>query len=583
MSFKFFCILICSFLSKLFSSNLTAQPIDLSTQGWKFQQGDSMAWASPQYNDNNWLPIAVGMPWQAILGTEYTGMAWYRRTIVVPDELKKTARKEGALMLRLGMINDADETYFNGIKIGVSGQFEPDNLSAWNVPRYYWVPFNLIKWGEPNVIAVRVNAWGSGGGMTGGDYILEAVTWKNKFKILVANGHQNNAYPLNEPVVIKTQLANNSDQKLEGVLTCTILSFAGKTLQTGSHEVSILRGRVAKAEDFIFHIPDMGFYTAVLTFKDKKGLSVKETIGFAVAPENVRSEPTRPPDFVDYWDKTRQTLADIAPQFKMTPLPKWSTSKVDMFEVDMQSLDNIRIRGYYAQPKGKTNVPAVLNLQGYSSIMQPFEMDTNVAAFFLNIRGHGNSRDDVNPGFPGFLLRGLDNKEQYIYKGAYMDCVRAVDFLCSRAEVDTARIAVSGGSQGGALSIAAASLDKRVKLCMPDMPFLSDFRNYFKLVDWPFNEFKSYVFQTGRTWDEVYNVLDYIDIKNLAPDVTCPVIMAVGLLDDICPAAINFAAFNNIASKDKTYFLYPQSGHSIPAEHYGLKMKWLYKHFEMTP
>ncbi len=583
MSFKIFFILICSFFSKLFSSDIIAQPIDLSTEGWKFQQGDSMAWATPQYDDENWRPIAVGMTWETALGIDYDGMAWYRRTVVVPNDLKKAARKGGALMLRIGLIDDADETYFNGVKIGSNGQFPPDNVSAWDVPRYYWVPFNLVKWGEPNVIAVRVSDFGGGGGLYSGDYVLEAVTWKNKFKILIENGEATNAFDLNEPIIIKTQLANNSEQKLEGTLTCDITTFTGKKLQTHSQKVTILRGRVAKAADFTFDSLDVGFYISILTFKDTKGHAVKERKGFAVAPENAQSAPTRPVDFTEYWDKARMELAQIAPYFKLTPLPKWTTPLIDVFEVEMKSLGNIRVRGYYAQPKGKMGLPAVLNVQGYSSFMQPFELDTNVASFFLNIRGHGNSRDDVNPGFPGFLLRGIENKEQYIYRGAYMDCIRAIDFLFSRSEVDTQRIAVSGGSQGGALSIATASLDKRIKLCMAEVPFLSDFRNYFQIAGWPLNEFKSYISKTGKSWDDVYGVLDYIDIKNLAPDVTCPVIMASCLFDDICPSAINFAAYNNIASKDKSYFLYPESGHSVPSAHYGLKMKWLYKRFEVMP
>ncbi len=580
---KIVLILICSFFSKLFSSDIIAQPIDLSSESWKFQQGDSMAWATPQYDDADWQNIAVGMPWESALNIQYDGMAWYRRSVIVPQELQKAVKKNGSMVLKLGLIDDADETYFNGVKIGSNGKMPPESLSAWDVPRVYLVPMKLIKWDEPNVIAVRVSDWGGGGGMYSGEYVLEATTWKNKFKILIENAHTTNAFDLYEPVVIKAQLANSSDQKLEGTLICEIKDFMGHTLEKQSQEVKVLRGVVTKVTDFIFNIPQEGFYVSTFTFKDKKGYSIKEKKGFAIAPECVKPEPSRPLDFDAYWEKARAELAQIPPEFKLMPLPKWSTLAVDVYEVEMKSLGNVRVRGYYAQPKGKTGMAAVLHVQGYSSVMQPFDLDKNVAAFFLNIRGHGNSRDDINPGFPGFLLKGLDNKDTYIYRGAYMDCIRAVDFLCSRPEVDTNRIAVSGGSQGGALSIATASLDKRIKLCMPDVPFLSDFPNYFKIAHWPLEEFRHYISKTGKTWEDVYSVLNYIDIKNHAVNVTCPVIMAVGLFDDICPPPINFAAYNNLSSLEKEYHLYPQSGHSVPGSHHTLKMKWLYKHFGLLP
>ena len=461
--------------------------------------------------------------------------------------------------------------------------FPPENMTAWDVQRVYIVPKNLIKWNAPNTIAVRVADWGGSGGMHGGEYSMEAVTWKSKFKILIENDTQNETFDTEQSILIKTQLANTSTEKVEGVLTCEIKTYTGQTVATLSQEVKVSRGRVTKVENFTFEPQKAGFYIAYFTFKDGNGYSVKEKNGFAVAPETLKSDPTIPPDFDAFWSKARFELSEIEPNFKLTPTPQWSTKDIDVYELEMRSIGNIRVRGYYAQPKNKANLPAILHVQGYSSIMEPFGLDTNVAAVYLNIRGHGNSRDDLNPGFPGFLLRGLEHQDEYIYRGAFMDCVRAVDFLYSRAEVDTSRIAVSGGSQGGALSIATASLDSRIKLCMPDIPFLSDFPQYFKIAHWPFQEFKNYVGHKGRTWDEIYAVLNYFDIKNHTPNITCPVIMGVGLFDDICPPYINFAAYNNLSSTEKEYHLYPQNGHSTPAAHHDLKMRWMYKRFGLLP
>ena len=581
MNLKLPVILICSFISNLFNLNpVLAQPLELGVENWKFQQGDSLTWATPQYNDASWQDIVVGKSWESALGINFDGIAWYRKTIVVPSISKRQAKKSGSMVLKIGAIDDADETYFNGVKIGATGKFPPISESAWDIHRAYIVPYNLIRWDAPNVISVRVSDWGGGGGLYTGEYVLEATTWKDKFGLLIENSEISNAFSLGKPIQVKTQLVNNSNENLGGELTCEVKTFTGQSIALQSKLVQIPSKSKLKTEiTFSFDVPNVGFYISNFTFKDKKGYAIKDRKGFAIAPEDAKIAPNRPTDFDDFWNKAKAELDTILPDYKLTILPKLSTDKIDVFELEMRSIGNIRIRGYYAQPIGKTNLPALLNVQGYSSIMQPFGLDTNVATVFLNIRGHGNSRDDLNPGFPGFLQFGLENKDTYIYRGAYMDCLRAVDFLCSRAEVDTSRVAVSGGSQGGALSIATAALDKRIKLCLPDVPFLSDFRNYFQIAAWPSNEFKDYVRKTGKTWDEVYAVLDYFDIKNMAPNITCPVVMGVGLFDETCPPAINFAAYNNLASADKSYFLYPQSGHSLPAAQHNVKMKWLYERF----
>ena len=509
----------------------------------------------------------------------YDGFGWYRKNIVLNDRaLRKAVRRKGALVLRLGKIDDADETYFNGVKIGATGKMPPNAETAWDVDRVYFIPKNLVNWEKPNVIAVRVFDSGGGGGLHAGDYTLEPMTWRQRFDIAVENAETTNVFSLNKPVSINIKLKNGWNEDLNGTLTVDIQEFAGNTAASNSEKVAIKHGQTTIVPTMAFDINKVGFYIANILFEDKKGNKLKQRYGFAYEPTKAISPPTPPEDFKPYWDKARAELDAVAPDFKLTPTPQYATKKTDVFEVEMRSLGNVRVRGYYTQPKGKTNLPAMLHVQGYSSVMLPFDIDNQqFVQFFLNIRGHGNSREDVNPGFPGYLLTGINEPEKYIYRGAFMDCVRAIDFLASRPEVDSNRIVVEGGSQGGALSIAAAALDSRIKFCMPDVPFLSDFRNYFNIVRWPADEFKLYSLTHFRKMDNILQTLDYIDIKNLAPSVSCPVFMGVGLFDDVCPGAINFAAFNNLSSIDKSFKLYPNSGHALPPKHYTAKMKWLYE------
>ncbi len=250
----------------------------------------------------------------------------------------------------------------------------------------------------------------------------------------------------------------------------------------------------------------------------------------------------------------------------------------------MRSLGNILIRGWYMKPVKNGVYPAILHVQGYSSpkVPQNLYQGDDMVSLALNIRGHGNSQDHVNPGFHGYLQHHVDDKELYVYRGAYMDCVRAVDFLYSRSEVDTSRVAVEGGSQGGALSFATAALDnERIDLCVPYVPFLSDFRDYFKVAEGMGGAFEQYFDEHPEiSEDEIFKNLSYIDIKNLAPWIKAPVLMSIGLVDKTCPPHINFAAYNQLIVP-KQYIVYPNAGHGLPGVYYNTMMDYISEQFGM--
>jgi cephalosporin-C deacetylase-like acetyl esterase len=253
----------------------------------------------------------------------------------------------------------------------------------------------------------------------------------------------------------------------------------------------------------------------------------------------------------------------------------------------MRSLGNIVVRAWYGRPVKTGKYPAVLTVQGYSTFAMPnwgYQED-DIISLVLNIRGHGNSRDVVNPGYsyPGVLEYFLNDKELYFYRGAYMDCTRAVDFLFSRQEVDTARVAVEGGSQGGALSFATAALNNtRIHYCMPNVPFLSDFKEYFKVASWPGGEMTRYASEHPNFgMYKIYETLSYFDIRNLAGWIRCPLFMACGLKDDVCPPRINFAAYNQVTTP-KEYVVYPESGHGLCPEYGILKREKMRANLGLT-
>ena len=327
-------------------------------------------------------------------------------------------------------------------------------------------------------------------------------------------------------------------------------------------------------------IPAPGFYKGTLNCSWKGG-RVSQTVQVGYAPEDILPPLTKEADFKKFWDGSLVRLAKVDPQYRLIHQPKLSKGPNNVYEVRMRSYGNVRVGAWYEVPKSKGPHPAIIRVPGYGANMKPVNLFNDVIVLSFNPRGHGNSQEDVK-GKPGnYWIRGLDDKEGYYYQGAYLDCVRAVDFLCSRKEVDPARIGVKGGSQGGGLSFSTAALDKRISLCIPHIPFLTNWDLYFKTSHWP--EMDRWIEEKeSRTWASTLKTLSYFDTMNMAPWIECPVFMGVGLQDAICPPVTNFAVYNRLRGK-KEFIVYPDAKHYVDKEFHSLALKWMRKHFGLPP
>jgi len=572
-------LLFTLFLSFFIQTSIQAQSLLPST--WKFATGDDPSWASATFEDKDWKEIKVATFWENQGYVGYDGFAWYRATVVIPSSLKQSAIKYGGFSLELGKIDDIDETFFNGKSIGSTGIFPPKNISAYDKFRKYIIPASAIRWDQGNVIAIRVFDGGGGGGL-GSEPVTLGVNGLSDLIIIDANFKESDhILKDSKEIQIPIRIKNNFKDKCVGKVSLSVVSDFKKDMFTKTQSFKL---KANGAADFKFNSNQLepGFYNATARI-DGEGFSKTFVFSFGVSPEKIVSPTDIPADMDLYWNRARKELAAVDPQFKLIKNDSLSTATKNVYLLEMRSLGNVLVRGWYVVPVKTIKSPAILHVQGYSSVMGPdLKTDDDFVTLSLNIRGHGNSRDNVNPGFPGYLQYSITDKDQYIYRGAYMDCVRAMDFLYSRPEVDTTRVAVEGGSQGGALTFATAALDnKRVAICVPQIPFLSDFPDYFKVAKWPANEFITFVDQNPTIgWAKVFNTLSYIDIKNLAPRIKAPLLMSVGLVDDVCPPHINFAAYNQVTSP-KEYRIYPQTGHGVPSEFEIYKMQWIKRHFGM--
>ena len=312
-----------------------------------------------------------------------------------------------------------------------------------------------------------------------------------------------------------------------------------------------------------------GFYHATIMVN---GEAVSSFI-FGYDATSMVAAPDMQEDFLDFWNTAKVELSQINKQHTLTELTDKSTSKRKVYLLEMKSVPDGTgegiVRAYYAEPTAAGTYPAVLHFCAYDSggglwiprgDDNPSQIDVVVSTRGQSI----NNRPPYTNNYGDWFSYGLGDKDTWYYRGAFMDCLRALDFLSTREKVQPQNIFAEGASQGGAFSIACAALgDGRINAIAPALPFLGDMPYYLQLVVWADNVVKGRQRLLGMSDEEMCSMLSYFDTKNLATLVTCPVIMDFSLQDSSCPPHTTWAAFNNMGSSEKQYLINPTLGHEI--------------------
>lgn len=286
------------------------------------------------------------------------------------------------------------------------------------------------------------------------------------------------------------------------------------------------------------------------------------TIGYE--PENVVSLPDAQPDFQAFWDKARAELAAVPLLPQVTELTDKSSKRKKVYSAKVLSVDNDTVQVFYTVPvtrNKKARFPLHVLFLGYNSDI--WDLDTEGQEYIeaiVSVRGQGQNKPHNRYG--DWVQYGLDSPDTYYYRGAYLDCIRGIDYLCTLPQADTRNIFVEGGSQGGACSMAVAALDHRITAAAVYITFMSDFPDYFRIVRWPAEPIEAKQHALGMSDTEMLRVMSYFDIKNLARWVECPVYMAIGLQDPTCPPHTNFSGYNLVRTP-KQYRIFPHYGHHV--------------------
>ncbi len=284
----------------------------------------------------------------------------------------------------------------------------------------------------------------------------------------------------------------------------------------------------------------------------------------------------RPDDFDTFWDTALQELDATDPQVVLKPYTQLNTSASDCFDLYFNGVGGARLHAKYFRPKKSLRPhPAVLMFHGYTGHSGEWvDKLAYVAEGFcvaaLDCRGQGGLSEDTGgvkgTTHHGHIIRGLDDSpEKLLFRQIFLDTAQLARIVMNFPEVDASRVGALGGSQGGALTLACASLEPRIQLASPVFPFLCDYQRVWEM-DQAKNAYQElttyfrYFDPQHEREKDIFLRLGYIDLQFLVPRIRGEVLMFTGLMDAICPPSSQFAAYNKITSK-KEVKIYPDFGH----------------------
>ena len=305
--------------------------------------------------------------------------------------------------------------------------------------------------------------------------------------------------------------------------------------------------------------------------------SIRWNVG--VRPDVVVSAPDAPEDFDAFWQAALSQLEEVPLEPQLTEIPEYSNDLRTCYEVRFASLDGAIAGGIVSIPNAPGRYPVAIQYMGYGA--EPFYFDPSANPeridYLVSVRDQGIFK----AGQSRWIDRGITDKEQYYYRGAFCDVKRAVDFAASLEKADPDRMVAWGESQGGAFTFLSAAFDPRIKAIAPAVPFLGDYPDYARIVFWPVHEVFAEADAIGLPREELFQMLRYFDVKNFAPRIQCPVYMSFGLQDPTCPPHTNFSIYNNLGTKNKRFFCVPTCGHAMwlepawTAERTAFLQEWL--------
>ncbi len=285
-----------------------------------------------------------------------------------------------------------------------------------------------------------------------------------------------------------------------------------------------------------------------------------------------------PPDIDAFWDAGLREMADTDPAVELRPAT-FRCPQAECFDLYFTGVGGSRVHAKYLRPTGKAGKrPAVLQFHGYSGNVGDWHdklayvNGLGYALAAMDCRGQGGLSQDLGGAsgttLRGHIVRGLGDPDprRLAFRQMFLDTAMLARIVAGFPEVDAGRMGAMGGSQGGGLTLACASLSPDlIKRAAPTFPFLSDYQRVWEmdLAEAAYEELKYYFRQFDPRHEreaEIFTRLGYIDVQHIAKRIRGEVLMGTGLMDRVCPPSTQFAAYNKISSQ-KRVMIYPDFGH----------------------
>lgn len=312
-------------------------------------------------------------------------------------------------------------------------------------------------------------------------------------------------------------------------------------------------------------------------------------VGFSV--DEIRPFTREPADFMDFWNRNIEDMRAVPLSYTKEKAEEYCTDKIDCYLLKIRlNKQNQSVYAYLFYPKNaqKGSCPVVLCPPGagIKTIKEPLRHKYYAENGFIRMEMeiHGldprlpkETFDDITKAFNGrengYLYNGLQDPDRYYMKRVYLSLIRCLDLLTALPEWDGRNLIVQGGSQGGALAIVAAGLDRRVTQCIVNHPALSDMAAYSAGRTGGYPHFNKV---DGMFTDRNMRTMAYYDVVNFARHVTADVYMTWGYNDNTCPPTTSYAVWNTFTCP-KEALITPINEHWTSDDTEYRQMEWVLK------
>lgn len=304
--------------------------------------------------------------------------------------------------------------------------------------------------------------------------------------------------------------------------------------------------------------------------------------------ERYKPSLTKSSDFEMFWKNSINSLANPDPLLNPYPSP---IKTLEIFDVTIRGFNGDPIKGWFLQPKGLNEERPIINIfEGYGggrgeATEWLFWPSAGFPTLVMDTRGQGGGHrkgqtPDGNYPRPsqssGFMTAGIESPNDYYYRRVFLDAVAFTNASKLMPNADSRRIIVTGGSQGGGISLAAASLNPEVFAVMADVPFLCNFERAVEITDdFPYQEIANYLRIHRDKVTNSFKTLSYFDCMNLVTMAKARALVSVGLHDSVCPPETIFAMRNHYAGQIDTSLWQFNRHEGGGAENHLVQAEWL--------